>query len=66
VAGKTAGVVFVVDALAAWLVGLVADAGRKKLTSLVLGEPRSSLWRSEIITIHHYQKAPGSQPDQAR
>jgi hypothetical protein len=30
-------VVFVVDDLAAWLVGLLADAGRKKLTTLVLG-----------------------------
>ena len=29
--------VFVVDDLAAWLVGLLADAGRKKLTTLVLG-----------------------------
>ena len=35
--GKTAGVVFVADDLAAWLVGLLADAGRKKLTTLVLG-----------------------------
>ena len=30
--------VFVVDDLAAWLVGLLADAGRKKLTTLVLGD----------------------------
>jgi hypothetical protein len=30
-------VVFVVDDLAAWLAGLLADAGRKKLTTLVLG-----------------------------
>ena len=29
--------VFVVDDLAAWLVGLLADAGRRKLTTLVLG-----------------------------
>jgi len=28
---------FVADALAAWLVGLLADAGRKKLITLVLG-----------------------------
>jgi hypothetical protein len=33
---ETAGVVFVVDDLTAWLVGLLADAGRKKLTTLVL------------------------------
>ena len=29
--------VFVADDLGAWLVGLLADAGRKKLTALVLG-----------------------------
>ena len=29
---------FVVDDLAAWLVGLLADAGRKKLTNLLLGD----------------------------
>jgi hypothetical protein len=29
--------VFVADDLGAWLVGLLADAGRKKLTTLVLG-----------------------------
>ena len=34
---QTAGVVFVADDLGAWLVGLLADAGRKKLTALVLG-----------------------------
>jgi hypothetical protein len=33
--GKTAGVALIVDDLVAWLVGLVADAGRKKLTALV-------------------------------
>src|SRR4051794_4997770 len=35
--GETAGVVFVADDLGAWLVGLLADAGRKKLTTWVLG-----------------------------
>jgi hypothetical protein len=35
---ETGGVVFVVDDLAAWLVGLLADAGRKKLAALVLGD----------------------------
>lgn len=29
--------VFVADDLAAWLTGVLADAGRKKLTALVLG-----------------------------
>jgi hypothetical protein len=30
--------VFVADDLAAWLIGVLADAGRKKLTTLILGE----------------------------
>jgi hypothetical protein len=30
-------VVFVADDLGAWLVGLIAEAGRKKLTTWVLG-----------------------------
>jgi hypothetical protein len=34
---KTAEVVFVVDAFGAWLVEQIADAGRKKLTELILG-----------------------------
>lgn len=36
-AERHAGRVFVADDLAAWLIGLLADAGRKKLTSLILG-----------------------------
>ena len=28
---------FIADDLAAWLTGLLADAGRKKLTNMVLG-----------------------------
>jgi hypothetical protein len=35
--GKTAGVMFVADDLVAWLIGLLADAGFKKLTTLVRG-----------------------------
>jgi hypothetical protein len=35
---ETAGVVFVVDAFGAWLVEQLADAGRKKLTELILGD----------------------------
>ena len=35
---ETAGVVFVVDDFAGWLVGLFADAGRRKLATLVLGD----------------------------
>ena len=37
--------VFVVDDLAAWLVGLLADAGRKKLTTLVLGSEQDRALR---------------------
>ncbi len=43
--GKTAGVVFVADDLVAWLVGLLADAGRKKLTTLVLGSDQERALR---------------------
>jgi hypothetical protein len=38
-------VVLVVDDLAAWLVGLLADAGRKKLTALVLGSDQERALR---------------------
>ena len=43
--GKTAGVVFVADDLAAWLVGLLADAGRRKLATLVLGSDQERALR---------------------
>src|SRR5215467_2903169 len=46
--GKTAGVAFVVDDLLAWLVGLVADAGRKKLTALVLGTDQERALRRAV------------------
>jgi hypothetical protein len=36
---------FVADDLAAWLVGLLADAGRKKLTTLVLGSDQERALR---------------------
>jgi Tetratricopeptide repeat len=38
-------VVFVADDLVAWLVGLLADAGRKKLTTLVLGSDQERALR---------------------
>ena len=41
-----AGMVFVADDLAAWLVGLLADAGHKKLTSLILGGDQERALRS--------------------
>lgn len=37
--------VFVVDDLGAWLVGLLADAGRKKLTTMVLGSDQERALR---------------------
>jgi hypothetical protein len=46
--GKTAGVVFVVDDPVAWLVGLVAYAGRKKLTTLVLGSDQKRALRKAL------------------
>ena len=44
-AGRLAGVVFVADALGGWLVGQLADAGRKKLTELVLGSEQERALR---------------------
>ncbi len=38
--------VFVADDLGAWLIGALADAGRKKLTSLVLGSEQERALRS--------------------
>ena len=40
---------FVADDLTAWLVGLLADAGRKKLTVLILGsdQDRALRWAAE-------------------
>jgi NACHT domain len=37
-AERHTGIVFVADDLAAWLISLLADAGRKKLTALILGD----------------------------
>jgi hypothetical protein len=42
---QTAGVVFVADALGAWLVEQLADAGRKKLTELMLGSEQERALR---------------------
>ncbi len=49
-AGRHAVMVFVADDLAAWLVGLLADAGRKKLTSLVLGTEQERALRAAATT----------------
>ena len=54
---------FVADDLAAWLVGLLADAGRKKLTALVLGsEQERALGRAATAAIQRTaaQLAPSS------
>jgi hypothetical protein len=45
VARETGSVVFVADDLVAWLVGLLADAGRKKLTTWVLGDDQERALR---------------------
>jgi hypothetical protein len=42
---QTADVVFVTDVLGGWLVGQLADAGRKKLTELVLGSEQERALR---------------------
>ena len=42
--------VFVADDLGAWLIGLLADAGRKKLTTLVLGSDQQRALRSAATT----------------
>ena len=42
---KTVGVVFVADDLGAWLVGLLADAFRKKVTAFVLGSDQERALR---------------------
>jgi hypothetical protein len=42
-------VVFVADDLGAWLVGLLADAGRKKLTKLVLGDAQERALQQAAI-----------------
>jgi hypothetical protein len=41
-------VVFVADALGGWLVGQLPDAGRKKLTELVLGSEQERALVAEI------------------
>jgi len=42
---QTAGVVFVADALGEWLIEQLADAGRKKLTELILGSEQERALR---------------------
>jgi hypothetical protein len=42
---ETAGALFVADDLGTWLVGLLAEAGRKRLTKLVLGSDQERALR---------------------
>jgi hypothetical protein len=49
-AGRHAGMVFIADDLAAWLIGVLAEAGRKKLTTLVLGSEQERALRSAATT----------------
>ena len=44
-----AGVVFVVDDFAAWLVGMLADASLKKLTTLVFGSDQDRALRQAAV-----------------
>ena len=56
--------VFVADDLAAWLIGVLADAGRKKLTTLVLGTDQERALRSAATAA--VQRAAGElRPDDA-
>ena len=61
--------VFVADDLAAWLIGLLADTGRKKLTTLVLGTDQERELRhaaTVAVELTAAQLAPsgGGQPEQ--
>jgi hypothetical protein len=47
---ETAGVVFVVDAFGVWLVEQLADAGRKRLTELILGDEQERALRRAAAT----------------
>ena len=67
--GKTVDVALVVDDLTAWLVALLADAGRKRLTSWVLGTDQQRALRQATeaaVERTAEQLAPpgGKQPEQ--
>ena len=47
--GVAAGV-FIADDLGAWLVALLADAGRKRLTTVVLGTEQKRALRRAVTT----------------
>jgi tetratricopeptide (TPR) repeat protein len=58
-------VVFVADDLTAWLVGLLADAGRRKLSALILGTDQERALRS-AATAALWSTAAGLRPDDER
>jgi hypothetical protein len=69
VKGQTHGVAFVADDLGAWLVGLLADAGRKKLITLVLGtDQERALYQAATAAIQlaaaELASSGGQQPEQ--
>jgi hypothetical protein len=52
--GRLAGVVFVADDFAAWLTGMLADWGRKKLAALVLGtDQERALRKAATAAVQH-------------
>jgi TPR repeat protein len=63
-AGRHAGMVFVADDLAAWLVFILAETGRRKLTSLVLGDDQKRALRS-AATVAVQRTATELRPDDA-
>jgi len=46
--GEAAAVAFVVDDLLGWLIGRLADAGYRKLTTLVLGSPEERALKEAV------------------
>ena len=63
-AGRHAGMVFVADDLAAWLVFILAETGRRKLTSLVLGDDQKRAL-SLAATVAVQRTATELRPDDA-
>jgi hypothetical protein len=60
-------VVFVADDLAAWLVGLLADAGRKKLTALALGSDQErALQKAATVAVQDTAAELSPSAEQAR
>jgi len=53
------GVAFVVDDLGAWLVGLLADAGRRKLVAFVLGDEQVRALHRAALTATAAELRPG-------